>query len=240
MAISITSKLNGLGSNATSFATASWTPSANTLYLASVTTRTGITANPNIPTASGNGLTWVQIATILYDDSSSSRRRVTLFRAMGASPTTGALTFDEGGQTQTDGGWIIDEVTGMDTTGTNGSGAIVQSATNVDVVGATSLTVTLGAFASANNATYGSFGYTTGGLAITIGSGFTQLADNTLGGSSTRVTTEWKSANDTTVDLSPDGTQQMGGIALEIKQAVASTPSLPFPNRLRRSTLIRM
>lgn len=223
MANNITNKLNGtLSAGQTSYATASWTPTANTLYLASVTTRTGITADPTIPTASGNGLTWVQIASVLYDDSSSSRRRVTLFRAMGASPTTGALTFDEAGQAQTDAGWSIEEVTGTDTSGTNGSGAIVQSATAVDVIGrSTALVVTLAAFASVNNSSFGVFGYTTAGGAITIGSGFTQLADVQLGASSTRVTTEWELANDTTVDLTPDGVMQIGGIALEIKAASA-------------------
>lgn len=209
-----------------SYATASWTPIANRLYLASVTTRTGITADPTIPTASGNGLTWVAIDSVVYDDSSSSRRRVTLFRAMGASPTTGALTFDEAGQAQTDAGWSIEEVTGMDTSGTNGSGAIVQSATAVDVIGrSTALVITLAAFGSANNSAYGVFGYTTAGGAITIGSGFTQLADKVLGASSTRLTTEWRPTSDTTVDLTPDGVMQIGGIAVEIKAAVSgATP----------------
>jgi hypothetical protein len=205
---------------ATSYATASWTPVANRLYLASVTTRTGITVDPTVPTASGNGLTWVQVATALYDDTSSSRRRVTLFRALGASPTTGSLTFDEAGQSQTNACWAVDEVTGMDTTGTNGSGAIVQSVPGVDVSGlASSLTITLAAFSSVNNATYGAFGYVTAGGTITVGSGFTLLGD-TFGGGSMRSTTEWKTANDTTVDLTIDGPQQIGGIAVEIKQAV--------------------
>lgn len=220
MAVSFTNILNTNSAvGGSSYATASWTPVANRLYLATFVTRTGITADPTQPTATGNGLTWVVIDTIVYDDSSSSRRRVTLFRAMGASPTTGALTFDEAGQAQTNAFWAVDEGTGMDTTGTNGSGAIVQSVQAKDVVGTTTLTATLAAFSSTDNATYGAIGFTTAGAAVTPGSGFTKLGDNN-DSSSTRVVTEWKATNDTTVDFSPDGTQQIGIIAAEIKAAV--------------------
>jgi hypothetical protein len=216
------SALTGVSAAGTSsYTTSSWTPAANRLYLVAITTRTGITADPNIPTVSGNSLTWLQQGSVLYDDSSSSRRRVTLFSSMGAAPTTDVLTIDEASQLQTDVGWLFDEVTGMDTSGANGSGAIVQAVTNKDVVGNTTLAVTLSAFSSPNNVAYGAFGYTTAGGAITPGSGFSQLGDAVLGGSSTRVTTEWQAANATSVGFSPDGTQQIGGIALEIKAAVA-------------------
>ena len=45
---------------------------------------------------------------------------------------------------------VLLEFDGMDTSGTNGSGAIVQSATN-KVTSANALTVTLSAFGSSNN-----------------------------------------------------------------------------------------
>jgi hypothetical protein len=231
VSVLITNKLNGLSdSGATSYATASWTPSANTLYFASVVTRTGITADPTQPTASGNGLTWVVVASIVFDNTSSSRRRVTLFRAMGASPTTGALTFDEAGQSQTNAEWSIEEITGTDLTGTNGSGAIVQFVTNFDASGtALSLAATLAAFSSVNNATFGTFGAGSAGGATTAGSGFTKLAD-VVGSTSTKVCTEWKAANSTTVDFTNDTTAELCVIAVEIKAAVATT-SLPPAER---------
>ena len=146
----------GSATDATSYATASVTPAANALILASFATRTGITADPNTPTLTGCGLTWEVVQSVVYDNTSSSRRRLTTFRAMGSSPSTGALTFDCGGQTQTGAVWSIDQFTNVDTSGTNGSGAVVQSAQSaiLDNSGtpATSLTVTLGAFSSPNNA----------------------------------------------------------------------------------------
>lgn len=228
MAITITNILNTNSAvAATSYATASWTPLPNELYFAAFVSRTGITVDPTIPTASGNGITWVMIDTALYDDSSSSRRRLTLFRGMSASPTTGALTFDEVGQSQTNAFWVVDGVTGMDTSGTSGSGAIVQSAKAIDVVGAASLTATLAAFSSVNNSTYGAIGFTTAGAAVTAGTGFTKLGDNN-DSSSTRIATEWRVDNDTTVDFSPDGTQQIAIIAVEIKAAVAASANSGF------------
>ena len=176
MAVSIANKTSGLDEDGgSSSTTASTTPASNKLQLLLVASRTGITANPNQPTATGNSLTWVAIASVIYDSTSSSRRRVTLFRALGASPTAGAITIDFNGQNQTDVVWILDEATGMDTSGTNGSGAIVQSATNVDEGGsATALTVTLAAFGSVDNGTYGGFGWD-GDPTATAGTGFTEI-----------------------------------------------------------------
>ncbi len=135
MAISISNVIaNNNSTGVSSATTASITPGSNNLMLATVSSRTTITTNPNVPTLTGNGLTWVQIATINWDSDSSSRKATTLFRALGASPSSGAVTIDFAGQTQGQIYWIIDEVTGMDTSGTNGSGAIVQSATGKNEV----------------------------------------------------------------------------------------------------------
>lgn len=222
---------NSLDSSATSYATASYSPPANTLILASFTSRSNITVDPTQPTATGNGLTWVVVGSVVYDNTSTSRRRVTLFRAMGASPTTGALTFDEAGQTQTGGSWVIDQVTGTDTSGSDGSGAIVQAVTNFDGAGtATSLTVTLAAFSSANNSTYGSWGYGNPANAATAGSGFTIIGDDASIVNGARVTTEFQTANDTTVDISYAAGGEIGGIAIEIKASSAVTATF-IPRR---------
>jgi hypothetical protein len=140
---------------------------------------------------------------------------------MGSAPTTGPVNianptiFDYAM-------WSIVEFGGVDTSGTNGSGAIVQSATNINETFNTGMTVTLGAFSSASNATYGGlWTYTSTSGGITPGSGFTEL------GESIRVRdtieTEWKSTNDTTVD-GTWASSQSEGIAIEIK-AGASSPS---------------
>lgn len=201
-----------------SSSTASIAPTANRLILLTVSSRTGITANPNQPTVTGNGLTWVAINSIVYDTTSSSRRRVTLFRAMGAAPSAGAVAIDFGGQAQTDVGWSVDQSSsGVDISGTNGSGAIVQSATNKDEAGGTSLTVTLAAFGNSGNATFGAFAIGDFGITPTVGSGFTMLGQSNIGsGNGVDCFTEYKSTNDTSVDMD-FGVALSGGIAIEIK-----------------------
>lgn len=214
----------GSNTGATSYATASITPGTNDLILAAVQTRTGITANPTQPTASGCGLTWVVIASVVYDDTSSSRKRLTLFRALG-TPSSGAITFDEAGQSQTHASWVVDQVTGMDTSGTNGSGAIVQSATNFNDTGANTgktLTVTLGAFGSGSNITYGVFA--DDGSGMTVGSGFTQAGSGTSAGGNTM--SEYELSNNTSVLINDAATtSELGGIAIEIKAASVVTPT---------------
>jgi hypothetical protein len=229
-AIAITTlTASGSQTGATSYTTASVSPTANTLILLSVASRTGITADPTQPTATGNGLTWVVVSTTVFDNTSSSRQRHTVFRAMGASPSTGTIVIDEAGQSQTSMTWAVEQVTGIDTSGTNGSGAIVQAVANQDTTETgTTLTVTLAAFSSASNATFGSFGYNNPAQAATHGSGFTTVDDvcsTTCATADSRVTTEWTSANDTTVDMSYAAAGAIGGIALELKPA-ASAPTV--------------
>src|SRR3990167_11448563 len=113
------------GSNtaATSYTTASITPSANALILASVESNADPDA-PNTPTLTGNGLTWVEVVTRL-----DGTARMTLFRAMGSAPSAGAITIDFAGQSQANGStWIVTEFSGADTSGTNGSAAVIQGA----------------------------------------------------------------------------------------------------------------
>ncbi len=220
MAVATPTNLTKSGSStgASSYNTASVSPGANRLQLLTVASRTGITANSNQPTVTGCGLTWVAIATVVYDDTSSSRKRVTLFRALGASPSSGALTIDFGGQSQTHCQWNLDEsASGFDTSGTNGSGAIVQSVTNKDSAGtATTLTGTLAAFGSANNATYGACVNGGASSSLTQGSGFTKIADD-FTSANLDVMTEFRSDNDTTVDFSCASGDELGIIAIEIK-----------------------
>lgn len=205
-------------SGATSFVTSSITPVADRLYIATIHSGLRTTTDPNTPTLTGCGLTWVQIDTILPDDASSSRSRITMFRAMGSSPTAGALTTDHGGQTQDRCTVTVDEFIGVDTSGTNGSGAVVQSAKN-RVTGGTSLTVTLAAFGSSSNATYGAFGisYTS---TDTVGTGFTELSNAIDAASDYKTMTEFRNDNDTSVDMSFAVTlEDVGAIAIEIRAA---------------------
>ena len=71
--------------DATSYATASITPTANKLVLLAVFNRVAA-GTANAPTATGCGLTWVQVATSL---GTTALRRLTLFRALGSAPSAG-------------------------------------------------------------------------------------------------------------------------------------------------------
>jgi hypothetical protein len=204
---------SGSDSSLSSYATASISPTANRLVLLAVTSN--FTATPNQPTVSGAGLTWVVVATKLDSDPS---RRVTVFRALSASPSSGVLTIDFAGQGQSRCSWSVSEFANVDRTGTNGSNAIVQSASNTNQgTTASGITVTLGAFGNANNATYGAV-RTGSPLAITPGSGFTELGE--FDGSATTIETEWKNSNDTSVDWSwASSSPVVIAIAVEIKYA---------------------
>jgi len=61
-------------------------------------------------------MTWTQIAT-RRDTSSDGTRRVTMFRALNASPGSGALTIDFAGQSQANCAWSLDEFSGTDKSG---------------------------------------------------------------------------------------------------------------------------
>lgn len=225
MSATATSKLvNHSTTGATSYTTASWTPVSNKLYLVTVVQRTAISTDPNLPTLTGNGITWVSVDSVVYDTTSSSRRRLTVFRGLDASPTTGTLVIDCGGQAHTNCDWAIDEWSGMDTSGTSGSGAIVQSATNFSG-GASTLTATLSAFSSVNNATFGAAG-TALDHAITE-AGWTQLSDQ-IDSVSTAQASAFIVSNDTTVTFTQASPAEFGVIGIEIKAAATGTPTNLF------------
>lgn len=204
----------------TSYATASITPGANKLILAWVVPvrNSGTTGTV---TLSGNGLTWTQVRTEI---GSTVSMRGALFRAMGASPTAGVVTITTSAQSN---GctWILSEFDGVVTTGTDGADAVVQS-NGTNSASATSLSVTLSAFADAGNATFGAFGHRNSD-AVTGGSGFTEIADVLGTGPDSGSQTEWRADNDTSVDASWTNATVCVAVAVEIKAAVTSTTFLP-------------
>jgi hypothetical protein len=133
----------GSASDVTSFTTTTLTPSASSLYLMCVVNNKA--SAPDTPTATGQGQTWTQVATRA---NAGDDARVTVFRALGGS-TNGGVTVDFAGATQIGTAWKILAVTGMDTSGTNGSGALIQSVSNT--ANSTALTITLAALGNAAN-----------------------------------------------------------------------------------------
>lgn len=189
--------------------TASITPTANRLVLAAIHSEPSGTPATQ-PTLTGCGLTWVVVQSLEF----TAGARLTVFRALGASPTSGTLTFDFAGQTQIYVAWSIAEFGNVDTSGSNGSGAVVQSGKSSGT--STTPLVTLSAFGSTDNATYGAEG-TFPKTPVSAGSGFT-LIHNAGNDPGTTIScgTEWKNTNDTTVDFTTSG-NQWGCVGLEIK-----------------------
>lgn len=215
---------NSGGTNSQNFTTASITPTGNRLVLAAVLSYEADSTTPDTPTMSGNGLTWVEIDNILFDDAGADRGRLTLFRGMVASPSSGTATISHS-KTHSGCLWSIVEFDDVDTSGTHGSGAIVQSAQAPPTPpsSATSLNVTLSAFGDTDNATYGAFGHMQGtehSITSPPTNGFTLITEQD-GGSTAKLGTEWRDDNDTGVDMTWDTADNNGGIAVEIKAAAS-------------------
>lgn len=232
MAIALTQLVsNRSGTDATSYNTASITPTANALLLAFIETSQG-GGTAGSPTLSGNGLTWVEILAVTY---SGSIKRLSVFRAMGASPSAGAVTITSNGDTFTHGAWKVVELTGVDTSGTNGSGAIVQAVAGTPTT-TTTPSVTLAAFADAtNNAAVGAFALSNNsttfapGLTNEIGSEQAIISPNGT------LAAEWQIGEALSVGGTWGVSADTAGIALEIKAAVLATKAAPLFSRSLQS-----
>jgi hypothetical protein len=120
--------------------------------------------------------------------------------------------------------WGVVQFTGVDTSGADGAGAIVQSNHN-SVDAATSLTVTLSALADAvNNAVFACWGSSESG-ALTPGGAYNELyeSSNTQDGETSEGM--WLLPGTTTPQITCTS-RNIGGIAVEIK-AAASGPVGP-------------
>lgn len=218
-----------INTTVTAGTTASFTPTANNLILVSVASRTSIGTGqePNQPTLTGNGLTYVAIGSLYYDNTSSSRKKLTVFRALGASPTTGSVVFDFAGQTQTDITWGVDQFSGVDTSGANGAGALVQTGQNTfpGTFGGGSVSVTLSAFSNSSNAGFGVIVDDAGlGAAPTVGNGFTALSSIPA---VLDMTSEWELSTSTLIfgTTSTSAGQSAGVFGAEIKAATVVASS---------------
>jgi hypothetical protein len=137
------------GSSATVI-TPTFQPTANALVLAFVSN--GAVGGVAVTSIAGNGLTWVKVNNTTGGGTGAANMEV--WRAMGAAPTSGAATVTFAGAV-TNAIVRVVQVTGADTSGTNGSGAIVQSGV-ANSVGATNPTVNLAALsATGRNGVFG-------------------------------------------------------------------------------------
>jgi hypothetical protein len=188
--------------NATSYATASISPTANRLIVVAVHSPASTAANAAAPSGiSGAGLTFVK----LVDRANTAfGTAVSLWRAMDAAPSTGALTITFANQ-QERCAWSVFEFDGVDTGGSNGSAAVNSNTASATNAGTTaSATATLAAFAGANNGAVMATGFfdATGVVkTCTPDTGWTEIHDLGLteaGNRALSIETQWRADNDTT------------------------------------------
>ena len=159
--------------NTSVYTTASIAPAPNTLITVAVMGHRSPTAAA-APVLSGGGMTsWDQVASVTFDSLAVPFKRITIFRAMSASPGSGPLTITFP-QTQSNAQWIISQWDGVDLSGVNGAGAIVQTGSaRADNVA--NLSVGLAPFTHANNVAYGVFGVREKTVLVTPGVGFSEI-----------------------------------------------------------------
>ena len=126
MAIAVVQTLTASTVSGTSITFSSWTPAANELLLVAVALRDETIA----PSVAGNGLTWVSVANV---DNVQNQCGINLFRALGASPSAGAITITLTGNSNPASA-VAFRLSGVNTGGANGSGAVENVATNIGPV----------------------------------------------------------------------------------------------------------
>lgn len=132
-----------INADQSSYDTASWSPPTTGLIFAVYTARR-TTDTPDVPTMSGNSITWDHINSFLYE---SSNRRLGYFVAKASGATTGATTINFG-EVVLACSMSLFQVTGADETTTSSS--TVEFATNSGTGTSGSATLTGPAGDSAN------------------------------------------------------------------------------------------
>jgi hypothetical protein len=203
-----------------SFATASVSPAANNLIVVAVAYRRSGSGFV-VPTVSGAGLTFDMVNGGEY----TAGRGVVFFRALSASPSTGAITIDFGAVTVLSLCWSVDQASGVDTSGTNGAGAVVQSLENTPGTNGTALAASLAAFGSANNAAYGVFSVLSNSQDMVPDSPLSQLAETAVSADVISLMTCW-ALNTTAVGATWTSSVGRGMAAMEVN-AGADTDRVP-------------
>ena len=220
---SVASSISGtlLGSNqslsgGTTIATPSVTLGNNQLITAAIWDNQPSGNGASAPSSiSGCGLTWVQIGSgITYGTVEGTGKSgfSSLWRTLGNGSS--CVVTATWGATQSARAIAVSEASGIDTSGSNGSGAIGITASNSGHN--TNPSVTMGTFGSSAN---GTFGMTTSntGLTTAAGAGMTLL--NNQGHDSD----EWAAGNVGTVGFTySGGTTDWGAIAIEVKASGGS------------------
>jgi sugar lactone lactonase YvrE len=204
--------------DAATYSFPSITASNNLLYVVFLNTAISSATAPAATSVTGAGLTFSEIGVpggVLYSGSLGVRR-IQAWRALRTTGAgTGTIAINLNG-TSISMDAVLLEFSGTDTAGTNGSGAVVQSATN-KAIGATSLTVPLAGFGSTRNRPVAFFSHRVA-EATTEEPGYTELDDGQHSSPVTGTDCEWHATTpETTPSASWITPGDAAGFALEIK-----------------------
>lgn len=189
-----------------SYTTASISPTNGALVLAVISTVGNNSAGS--PALSGAGLTWTEVTHVSYDTGASPTDRITVFRGTG-TPSAGAVSIAGAGN-HTSCQWSIFELTGQHATT-----PIPQSPVNTGDAG-TAISVSMGAFGSANNWTVLVVGRDQGGT--TTWDSLTDIGTQQTG-ENTVLNVAYVAGNDSTPSGTASVARDWGAIALEIAEA---------------------
>jgi hypothetical protein len=203
--------------NQTSYTTAAVAPAPNALVTIALLSfrSTGAIS----PTVSGGGMaSWTLVTSVDFDSLSLPRRRLSIYRAMSASPGNGPITLNFSSQ-QSNIEWIVSQWDGVETGGVNGSGAIVQTGSNrADVVNG--LSVSLASLGAPNNVGFGAFGVNSQVLAVSPATGFTEIDEQPANEfTNGDLQTEW-AVNRNTINASWSNLRG-GALGIELKAKTA-------------------
>lgn len=206
--------------DATSYATASWTPKANRFYLLAATVSIGA-GTVSTPTCSGNTNTWTEIRNNKFTLLGMS---VFIMQSGSTPATAGATTIDLGGVTHT--GCIIHiiEVDGADLTVANAIDVAVHHSNINTTDGASSpQSGSLGVAPAASSRCWSFWGTTA--TAVTPRANWTELTDSTYATPTTGQETQWRGdASEQTASITFTGTIKVRGVAVELRPATIPVP----------------
>ena len=200
----------GRNANVSSVVIPSTTLVANRLYLLAITHIDEGAGTLDISSITSTGATWVKV------DSVANSKRTSIWRTMVGSDQTGTITITPAVAVDSILYQLIEYIN-VDTSGTNGSGAIRQSKTATGT--STSPSVTLDSAILSGNATFGVVG-SVGAITFTVGSGYIELDDDNnigTGETATSIAVEDKAAGTTTVNGTLGSSVAWGIVGIEIQ-----------------------